>query len=190
MGPYAEALMQAGVLVRQLAAFGRRQADASAPVDLNDAIAQAEPMLAQLVGPYVGFEVRLGPTVSLRTPHSDLDQLLTSLVTFGRDVLPAGGSIVIETSTPPAAAGEGLSARVTLTAMGYGARFPIEAPAIVLVARRCGARVSLDGEEGWKLRLAVDFSEAPAGSRDRPWQDLSTHGPVPAEPGSRVTRRD
>lgn len=190
MAPYAEALTQAWVLVRQLAAFGRRQADASAAVDLNDAIAQAEPMLAQLVGPYVGFEVRLGPTVALRTPHSDLDQLLTSLVTFGRDVLPAGGSIVLETSTPPAGAGEGLAARVTLTAMGYGTRFPVEAPAIVLVARRCGARVSLDGEEGWKLRLAVDFGEAPSASRSRPWQDTSANGPAPAEPAARATRLD
>jgi hypothetical protein len=83
----------------------------------------------------------------------DLDQLLTSLVTFGRDLLPAGGSLTVEV-VPPGTAGSTLLA---VTASGYGLHLPADAPALELVARRCGATLALGGEPGWLARLEVRF---------------------------------
>jgi hypothetical protein len=149
------------MLARQLAAFGRRQVGTVATVDLNDTIRQAEPMLAQLVGEYIGFDIRLGDAARLTTNTQDLDQLLTSLVIFGRDALPAGGSLLIETSTMATAEGTapepGPGTRLSVTASGYGVHHPSEAPALALVARRAGADLRVSGDTGWQLRLDAVF---------------------------------
>jgi hypothetical protein len=157
----ASAAAQSAALVRQLAAFGRRQVGTVATVNLNDTIRQAEPMLAQLVGEYIGFDIRLGPAATLAANTQDLDQLLTSLVTFGRDALPAGGSLLLETSTvaqeEAVAAELGPSTRVSLTASGYGVQHAVDAPALALVARRAGAELRVSGEPGWQLQLHAIF---------------------------------
>jgi PAS domain S-box-containing protein len=157
----ARAAAQSAALVRQLAAFGRRQGGTVATVNLNDTIRQAEPMLAQLVGEYIGFDIRLGPPATLAANTPDLDQLLTSLVTFGRDALPAGGSLLLETSAvaqeEALAPDLGSATRVSLTASGYGVQHPVDAPALALVARRAGAELRITGEPGWQLQLHAVF---------------------------------
>jgi hypothetical protein len=89
----------------------------------------------------------------------DLDQLLTSLVTFARDLLPAGGALAVDVQ-PPGASERGGSPGATLlsvTATGYGVQLPPDAPAVELVARRCGAVLDVSGEPGWMARLDVRF---------------------------------
>jgi hypothetical protein len=188
---------QAGVLVRQLAAFSRRQAEHAAPVDLNLAVAHAEPMLAQLVGGYVAFEVRLGADVVFRISQADLDQLLTSLVIAGRDALPAGGSLILETAPGGTETEQtrqdrtAARAGVILTALGYGARTIADAPALARVAERTGGTLTIDGDEGWKVRLAVQLSASHAASGDWTWlTDAEARRPLGTATSQKVTIRD
>jgi hypothetical protein len=148
-------------LARQLATFGRRQARTVATVNINDAIRQAGPMLAQLVGDYIGFEIRVGPAATLTADAQDLDHLVSSLVTSGRDALPAGGSLLLETSAvareDALSAELGPSTRVSLTASGYGVQHPGDVLALTLVARRAGADLRISSEPGWQLQLHALF---------------------------------
>jgi hypothetical protein len=192
-----EMVTQAGVLVRQLAAFTRRQAEHAAPVDLNQAVAHAEPMLAQLVGGYLAFEVRPGADIVFQVSQADLDQLLTSLVIAGRDALPAGGSLILETSAGAAGAEPKshdrgtLRAEVILTALGYGARAIPDATALALVAERCGGTLTIDGDEGWKVRLTVQLTAGPAPSRDWTWlASGEARRPLGTPSSRKVTVRD
>jgi PAS domain S-box-containing protein len=168
------------VLIRQLGAFTRREASSTSPVDLNIAVSQAEPMLAHLVGPYVGFEVRLGTAATVDVPQADLDQLLTSLVTFARDTLPAGGTIVVASAAAdetPEKQGHAVGPRLIVKAMGYGARCPAEATAVALVAQRCGGELTLSGENGWRTELGVSFSKRAERPR-RPWLAHDDNAPA------------
>jgi len=103
------------------------------------------------------------PAPPVLVDPEDLDQLLTSMVTFGRDLLPAGGSLTVEVLPPAGAAQPGQSSTgsgatvLAVTASGYGVQLPADAPAVDLVARRCGAALTLSGEAGWMVRLDVQF---------------------------------
>jgi hypothetical protein len=150
-------------LVRQLATFSRRHLREADSIDLADAIARTEPVLVRLVGDFITFSMHLSPAPPVIVDADDLDQLLTSLVTFGRDLLPAGGSLTVEVAPPgratkpgaaPASSGSTLLA---VTASGYGVQLPADAPAVDLVARRCGATLTVSGEPGWMARIEVHF---------------------------------
>jgi hypothetical protein len=151
---------QINALVRQLATFSRRQVRDVESVDLADAVTRTEPVLVRLAGDYVGFTMRLEPAPPVLVNPDDLDQLLTSLVTFGRDLLPAGGSLLVEVQPPSATRGEGERAATVLsvTASGYGVQLPSAAPSLELGAQRCGARLRIVGEPGWTARLEAHFT--------------------------------
>ncbi len=150
-------------LVRQLATFSRRHLREADSIDLVDAITRTEPVLVRLVGDFISFSMHLSAAPPVVVDADDLDQLLTSLVTFGRDLLPAGGALAVEVLPPGGStrtAGPSTSSSSTLlavTASGYGVQLPADAPALELVARRCGATLNLSGEPGWMARLEVHF---------------------------------
>ena len=102
--------------------------------------------------------------------RDDLDQLLTSMVTFARDLLPAGGSLGVSVQPPAARAeGDGPAATVlAVTASGYGVQLPGEAASIEIGARRCGGRLRLSGEPGWSARLEIHFARCGAPAK-RAW---------------------
>jgi PAS domain S-box-containing protein len=163
-GADAEALTaltsQINALVRQLATFSRRQVRDVESVDLADAVTRTEPVLVRLAGDYVGFTMRLEPAPPVLVNPDDLDQLLTSLVTFGRDLLPAGGSLLVEVQPPSPERGNGERAATVLsvTASGYGLQLPPGAPSLEMGAQRCGARLRITGDPGWMARLEVHFT--------------------------------
>lgn len=152
-------------LVKQVSAFSRKQARSSEALDINDAIATAEPMLRQLAGRYLDFQIRASATEVLAASREDFEQLLTSLVVFGRDLLPAGGSLVLETrQTNDDAGAEGSTegfkepgSVLSLSAAGYGVQLADSAPALQFVASRCGGVLKLGGEPGWLMRVEVLF---------------------------------
>lgn len=150
---------QATALVRQLGAFSRRQVRAADPVELNQVVLRAEPMLMRLVGAYIGFSTDLKDTSSVTAAADDLDQLLSSLVTLGRDLLPAGGSILVETRqhADGGAADGAEGPMLVVTASGYGVQFPDRPTALEQVAERCNGRLRIAGEPGWQVRLEVTF---------------------------------
>jgi PAS domain S-box-containing protein len=162
-------------LVRQLLAFSRRQVQTPAPVDLNEAVRRAEPVLTRLVGAHVEFEIRLGKADGVAASEDDLEQLLTTLVVSGRDLLPVGGSLVVETarldfeqagheSGSPIGPGVALS----VTASGYGVQPVQQASAVEVIARRCGGEVRLSGETGRRAALQVYFPRCGRVDTSRP----------------------
>jgi PAS domain-containing protein len=150
---------QATALVRQLGAFSRRQVRTAEPVALNEVVLRAEPMLMRLVGAYIGFSTDLKDTSSVTAAADDLDQLLSSLVTLGRDLLPAGGSILVETRQQ--SGNEGVDRTdgpmLVVIASGYGVQFPDRPSALEQVAERCNGLLRIAGEPGWQVRLEVTF---------------------------------
>lgn len=162
---------EASALVHQLAAFSRRQVRGSEPIDLGRAAASAEPVLARLVGDYISFSTDLGASTPITAQPDDLDQLLTSLVTHGRDLLPAGGSIVVgvrqqKTGAPVEEGSFGEPGPIlSVSASGYGVQFPNALPVLELVAQRCGGRLRVTGEAGWTVRLQVHFPRCGLPSR-------------------------
>ena len=155
---------RAAELVRQLVAFSRRQVQAPPPVDLNEAVGRAEPMLTRLVGPHVDFEIRLGKADGVAASADDLEQLLTTLVVSGRDLLPVGGSLVLETTRldfEQSGSGDGPigpGVLLSVSASGYGVQPVQQAIAVEVVARRCGGQVRMTGEPGRRAALQVYFT--------------------------------
>jgi PAS domain S-box-containing protein len=152
-------------LVRQLLAFSRRQVQSPAPIDLNEAIGRAEPMLNRLIGAHVHFEIDLGRAEGVAANLDDLDQLLTTLVVSGRDLLPVGGSLVLTTkrsdfdhSVEDADNRPGPGVVLSITAAGYGVQAAQQAQAVEVLARRCGGELRMSGEPGRRAVLEVHFS--------------------------------
>jgi nitrogen-specific signal transduction histidine kinase len=103
------AVERASALVRQLLAFGRRQARAPEPLDLNRLVRDAATLLRVLVGEEVRLTLRLDAEVPpVHADRSQVEQVLMNLVLNGRDAIaearaaggaagPAGGALTITT---------------------------------------------------------------------------------------------
>ena len=85
-------------LTAQLLAFGRKQILRPIPINLNDVVRGMEDLLQRLSEDSVALEIDLDP--SLGTAKADpgqVEQVLMNLVANGRDAMPAGGEILIQT---------------------------------------------------------------------------------------------
>jgi PAS domain S-box-containing protein len=157
-----DALWRLYARVRQLAAFSRRQLAAGGTVRLHDLLEGESATLRHLVGDFVDFEVHSSAEVIVSCASHDVRQLLTSLVTFGRDLLPAGGTLTVETSESVLYDEQGIAvtgAVLAVSASGYGVVSPAEAPVLEALASRCGAALRLRGEPGTLARIEVFFPD-------------------------------
>jgi two-component system, cell cycle sensor histidine kinase and response regulator CckA len=90
---------RAVALTRQLLAFSRKQAMEPKPVDLNEMVAGAEPMLRGLLGEDIELVTALAPDLGrVKADPSQLKEVLRSLVLNARDAMPGGGRLTIETA--------------------------------------------------------------------------------------------
>jgi signal transduction histidine kinase len=144
--------------VKQLLAFSRRQQREATPLDLDAALGRAEPMLRQLVGPDITFEVRTGGVPAVAMDEQDFTRLLTGAIVWSRDLLRLGGHITVDTTVSghDAAPVGRNAAQVVLTvaAEGYGMADSPLPPAIEAMAARCGGSVRTGQDAG---RLEVTF---------------------------------
>ncbi len=86
------AVDRATALVRQLLAFGRRQARAPEPLDLNRLVRDAGTLLRVLVGEEIRLTLRLPPEVPpIHADRSQIEQVLMNLVLNGRDAIAEAG---------------------------------------------------------------------------------------------------
>ena len=179
---------RANKLVRQLIAFSRRQVQAPPPVDLNAAVGRAAPMLTRLVGPHIEFDIRLGKADGVAANEDDLEQLLTTLVVSGRDLLPVGGTLILETTRldfeEPGSSDGPIGPRVLLSvsASGYGVKPVQQAVAVDGVAQRCGGEVQMTDEPGRRATLQVYFTRcAPAQAPRALVRHIAERDAVPAD---------
>ncbi len=158
---------QAADLVRQLAAFSLKQVRPTEFVDLADAIRRSERLLRPLLGPHISLKVSLGRSDAVAVAQDDLDQLLSALVVAGRDLLPIGGALTIDTARVDVDAGDadtaaglrpGAHLRLSVTASGYGVQPAQRTAALDAVAARCGGHLRVAGEAGRSASFRVYFS--------------------------------
>jgi PAS domain S-box-containing protein len=86
-------------LTRQLLAFSRRQIFQPRVLNLNDVLADMEPMLRRLLGEdivlTIAAERGLG---NARVDPAQLNQVIMNLVVNSRDAMPRGGALTLETA--------------------------------------------------------------------------------------------
>lgn len=100
VGRIREAADRASDLARQLLAFARRQVLAPTVVDLNAAVERLRPVLESLLSSDQALVIGLDPSAgSVRVDASQLDQVLLNLALNGRDAMPDGGTLLIETAS-------------------------------------------------------------------------------------------
>jgi two-component system, cell cycle sensor histidine kinase and response regulator CckA len=90
---------RAASLTRQLLVFGKRQANQPKLLDLNETIVDVQPMLRRLVGDNVHVIAHLASGLrQVRMDPTQIDQVLMNLAVNGRDAMPEGGRLTIETA--------------------------------------------------------------------------------------------
>jgi len=99
LGAIRRAAERAANLTRQLLAYARRQVLEMKPLDLNEVVAQMQPMLRRLVREDI--EIVFLPGSPLGTVMADLgqmEQVLMNLIVNARDAMGGPGRIILETS--------------------------------------------------------------------------------------------
>ena len=90
---------RAAALIRQLLAFSRKQALEPKVFPVNSAIGNIETMLRRLIGEDIQLVIRLDPSDGhVKADPGQLEQVIMNLVVNGRDAMPNGGLLAIETS--------------------------------------------------------------------------------------------
>jgi len=89
---------QAALLTRQLLTFSRKQVLQPKVINLNDVIESVQKMLRRLMGDEIELTIELQPDLRLvEADPGQLEQIILNLCVNGRDAMPEGGSIRIET---------------------------------------------------------------------------------------------
>ena len=123
IGQMTHAAERAASLTGQLLAFSRKQMLQPRQVDLNAVVAETEAMLRRLIDEDIELETHPDPQLAVvRADPGQISQVLLNLAVNGRDAMPDGGKLTIET------------ANVTLERPAVHEHFSIEAGCYATVA--------------------------------------------------------
>lgn len=90
---------RAAELVRQLLVFSRKQALQPEILDLNRVVHHTEKMLRRLIGEDIQLVSTLAPNLGrVKADPSQMEQVILNLAVNGRDAMPYGGTLTIETA--------------------------------------------------------------------------------------------
>lgn len=93
------AAQRATELTRQLLAFSRKQVLEARVLDLNVLVTELVRMLRRLLGDNIELDTHLLEGLGrVRADRAQLDQVVMNLVVNGRDAMPNGGRLLIETA--------------------------------------------------------------------------------------------
>ena len=99
LGAIDEAARRAADVTRQLLAFASRQLIKPQVVDPNERVRLSMQFLRPLLGEDVGVALRLSENPGrIRVDPGQLEQVLVNLAVNGRDAMPTGGTLTIETA--------------------------------------------------------------------------------------------
>jgi two-component system, cell cycle sensor histidine kinase and response regulator CckA len=90
---------RASDLTRQLLAFARKQVIAPVPLALNTVVQNSEKWLRRILREDINLVVSLQPDLwQVRCDPGQIEQVIMNLVVNGRDAMPGGGKLTIETT--------------------------------------------------------------------------------------------
>jgi two-component system, cell cycle sensor histidine kinase and response regulator CckA len=90
---------RAASLTQQLLAFSRKQVLQPKILDLNEAVADVQKMLARVIGEDIELVAMLHPSLAaVKADPSQMEQVLMNLAINARDAMPHGGKLTMETS--------------------------------------------------------------------------------------------
>jgi two-component system cell cycle sensor histidine kinase/response regulator CckA len=99
---------RAASLTQQLLAFSRKQVLQPKVLDLNEAVADIQKMLARVIGEDIELIASLHPSlVPVKADPGQVEQVLMNLAINARDAMPQGGKLVMETSNVEVSAEQG-----------------------------------------------------------------------------------
>jgi PAS domain S-box-containing protein len=138
-----QAGMRAAGLTRQLLAFSRRQVLEPVVLNLNEVVENVSKMIERVIGEHVELVTMLDPELGrVNTDPGQIEQVILNLAVNGRDAMPEGGRLLIETTN------------AELDSVYVGTHAPVEAGSYVMLA------VSDDGagmDEWTKSRIFEPF---------------------------------
>ena len=89
---------RAASLTQQLLAFSRKQLLQTTVVNINRSVAEVDKMLRRLIGEHITLVTHLSPDLgNVKADAGQLQQIIVNLVVNGRDAMPDGGTLIIET---------------------------------------------------------------------------------------------
>jgi CheY-like chemotaxis protein len=95
-------------LTQQLLAFSRKQVLQPKVLDLNEAVADLQKMLARVIGEDIELVASLHPSLMpVKADPSQVEQVLMNLAINARDAMPQGGRLTMETSNVEITAEQG-----------------------------------------------------------------------------------
>lgn len=99
---------RAASLTQQLLAFSRKQVLQPKVLDLNEAVADVQKMLARVIGEDIELVASLHPSLAaVKADPGQIEQVLVNLAVNARDAMPQGGKLMMETSNVEIGAEEG-----------------------------------------------------------------------------------
>jgi PAS domain S-box-containing protein len=89
---------RAASLTQQLLAFSRKQVLQPKVLDLNEAVADVQKMLARVIGEDIELIASLHPSLAtVKADPGQIEQVLMNLAINARDAMPQGGKLLMET---------------------------------------------------------------------------------------------
>jgi two-component system, cell cycle sensor histidine kinase and response regulator CckA len=85
-------------LTRQLLAFSRKQPQVLRILSIRDVLTDLVPMLRRLLGVPIELNISTGESGQVRADQTQIEQVIVNVVLNGRDAMPSGGSLTIETA--------------------------------------------------------------------------------------------
>jgi len=86
-------------LVKQLLAFGRKQALEYKPLEINTLLTEFEKLLLRTIREDINFQFIMSPSLpTIMADFGQIEQVIMNLVVNASDAMPSGGKIIIETS--------------------------------------------------------------------------------------------
>ena len=90
---------RAASLTQQLLAFSRKQVLLPKVLDLNEAVADVQKMLARVIGEDIALAATLDPSLKpVKADPGQIEQVLMNLAINARDAMPQGGRLTMQTA--------------------------------------------------------------------------------------------